>query len=187
MDIPGDADHVMNDVGNFAIPDPNGLPATLDPTSLLLSTQDEPMSSPELTRDGSIMTNGLHYSKTDASQSTDGDLAARTLTKRESAGAPRFSPLPYASSRSGLVYDVRMRFHVEPTPKDSDMHPEDPRRIYEVYNELCQAGLVDDPNNPEVIDDYLLLRIPARHATEQEILACHSQKSFDFVMSLKGK
>jgi len=79
-----------------------------------------------------------------------------------------------------------MRFHCEPIPKEADMHPEDPRRIYEVYNELCQAGLVDDPANVDPNADFMLLRIPTRYATEHEIRACHSHKSWDFVMSLKG-
>ncbi|GAM86032.1 hypothetical protein ANO11243_040420 [Dothideomycetidae sp. 11243] len=126
------------------------------------------MSSPELPREGSLVSNGIRPPST--SHLSDGDPPQRTVMKKESSGTPRYAPLPYASSRSGLVYDVRMRFHVEPIPKDSDMHPEDPRRIYEVYNELCEAGLVDDPTNPDLAGQYLLLRIPARHATESEIL-----------------
>ncbi|TKX27565.1 histone deacetylase domain-containing protein 1 [Elsinoe australis] len=185
MDGAEDGDHIMHDGPILASTEINGMiTATLDPA--MLSTQDEDMSSPEMSRDGLVTQNGLHFPKMDLSQTTDGDLILPSPMKYEAPSAPKYSPLPYASSRSGLVYDVRMRFHVEPIPKDTDMHPEDPRRIFEVYNELCQAGLVDDPANPELAGDYVLLRIPARHATENEILACHSQGSYDLVMNLKN-
>ncbi|KAG9653006.1 hypothetical protein KCU69_g16701, partial [Aureobasidium melanogenum] len=37
--------------------------------------------------------------------------------------------LPYSTSQTGLVYDVRMRFHVEVRPEvNQGVHPEDPRR-----------------------------------------------------------
>jgi len=187
MDVPDSADHVMDDVDQHNLVTANGIvPETLDP-SLLLSTHDEPMPSPDILREAPTISNGLHLPKTNGSQTSDSDDVPGSIARKETSIAPRFSPLPYASSRSGLVYDVRMRFHVEPIPKDSDMHPEDPRRIYEIYQELCQAGLVDDPANPDLVGQYPLLRIPARHATEDEILACHSKDSFDFVMSLKGK
>ena len=185
MDIDGNADHAMDEVAALAPPDTNGVTTeTLDPVSLLLSTHDAPMLGSDAIEDGLVMSNGLDL---DAPLQLNGSTMEPFSLKRELVGAPRFSPLPYSSSRSGLVYDVRMRFHVEPIPKDSDMHPEDPRRIYEVYTELCQAGLVDDLTNPELAGQYVLLRIPARYATEEEILACHSKGSYDFVMSLKGK
>lgn len=186
MDTAGNADHVMADVGPL---DPaeahGGIPEVVNPASLLLSTQGEPLSTSEMVIDGSLLSNGFNHG--DAPHISEEEANDMILAKRDISAAPRSAALPYASSRTGLVYDVRMRFHVEPIPKDSDMHPEDPRRIYEVYNELCQAGLVDDPTQPDLVGDYLLLRIPARQATEDEILACHSQASFDFVMSLKGK
>ncbi|KAF4554094.1 Arb2 domain-containing protein [Elsinoe fawcettii] len=185
MDGAEDGDHVMGEGPILASTEMNGMiTGTLDPT--VLSTQDEDMSSPELSRNGTVAQNGLHFPNMDLSQTSDGDMIVRSTTKKDSSIAPKFSPLPYATSRTGLVYDVRMRFHVEPMPKDTDMHPEDPRRIFEVYSELCQAGLVDDPANPDLVGDYVLLRIPARHATEHEILACHSQSSYDLVMDLKN-
>lgn len=183
MDGTEHADHIMGEVPGIRMSDTNGMmPQTLDPSSLLLSAHDETMLNSDIVENGLVLSNGLDMN---GSLGTNGDLSTYLVNKE--SGAPRFAPLPYASSRSGLVYDVRMRFHVEPIPKDSDMHPEDPRRIYEVYNELCQAGLVDDPTNPELAGQYVLLRIPARSATEEEILACHSKGSYDFVMSLKGK
>lgn len=90
------------------------------------------------------------------------------------------------SLQTGLVYDVRMRFHVEPIPRDQDMHPEDPRRIYEVYNEILQAGLVDDSEDTPSAESHVLRRIPARYATQAEILTVHTQNSYDFVMDLES-
>jgi hypothetical protein len=51
--------------------------------------------------------------------------------------------LPYSSSRTGLVYDPRMRYHTEIGANEDDIHPEDPRRIFEIFNELKNAGLVE--------------------------------------------
>lgn len=178
-------DHVMNDGMVLDSTEVNGTSGTLDPSTLIFSTQDEEMSSPELSRDIGSAAHQLHFAQP-APSASDGEAPPLSPIKKEASIVPKYSPLPYSTSRTGLVYDVRMRFHVEPIPKDTDMHPEDPRRIYEVYNELCQAGLVDDPSNPELAGDYVLLRIPARPATQREVLACHSQKSWDFVMSLKG-
>ena len=129
----------------------------------------------------------LHEDDGAISTSATSNGEAYQGTKTGALKAAKYAPLPYASSRTGLVYDVRMRFHTEPLPRHQDMHPEDPRRIYAVYHELLQAGLVDDPGNAELAGDYVLLRIPARSATRDEVLACHSVVSYDFVMSLKGE
>src|SRR5947209_15948310 len=54
--------------------------------------------------------------------------------------------LPISTLPTGLCYDERMRYHAEvATINESNYHPEDPRRIFYIYKELCQAGLVDDP------------------------------------------
>lgn len=186
MIITQNGDDVMQDVDVIVSTEIDStMPQTLNPAELVLSAQDEDLSSPELTR--TAYSNGTHLPNAALSQVSSGDSALLSPHRKASTGAAKYAPLPYASARSGLVYDVRMRFHVEPIPRDTDMHPEDPRRIFEVYNELCQAGLVDDPTDPDAAGRYVLLRIPARSAIEQEILACHSQASFDFVMSLKSK
>ena len=68
---------------------------------------------------------------------------------------PRFAPLPYSSSKTGLVYDARMRFHTEPMSamqRDLEIHPEDPRRILEIFKEIQDAGLVQGPDEPEEED-----------------------------------
>lgn len=52
-----------------------------------------------------------------------------------------------------------------------DPHPEDPRRIYRIYKILAENGLIDDPtlSGVDSIGD-LMLKIPVREATDEEIL-----------------
>ncbi|KAJ5177286.1 Histone deacetylase clr3 [Penicillium canariense] len=90
--------------------------------------------------------------------------------------------LPVGSLATGLCYDVRMRYHCEVRPT-SDVHPEDPRRIYYIYKELCRAGLVDDAESTRPLAPQTLKRIDARNATEEEITLIHSEAHFAFVKS----
>jgi histone deacetylase 6 len=96
---------------------------------------------------------------------------------------PSLAPLPYAMSQTGLVYDVRMRFHVEVKPETQGVHPEDPRRIWAIYKELVNAGLVDDPTTVSLAPQ-VLQRIPARFATRDEICAVHSDAHYVWVDQL---
>ncbi|KAF7713980.1 Histone deacetylase class 2 [Penicillium ucsense] len=90
--------------------------------------------------------------------------------------------LPVGSLATGLCYDVRMRYHCEVRPT-TEVHPEDPRRIYYIYKELCRAGLVDDPDSIQPLAPRTLKRIAARNATEEEITLIHSQAHYAFVRS----
>lgn len=93
--------------------------------------------------------------------------------------APYISSLP-----TGLCYDVRMRYHCEldPPKQSRDFHPEDPRRIFKIYKELCMAGLVNDPmlNTGSLIPNPLL-RINAREVSESEVCLVHDKKHWDFM------
>ncbi|KAL8834659.1 MAG: hypothetical protein Q9170_003661 [Blastenia crenularia] len=84
---------------------------------------------------------------------------------------------------TGLCYDVRMRYHCEldPPKQRLDFHPEDPRRIYHIYRELCQAGLYRDPQFNVAIVDKPLERIRARNATGPEIGLVHTAAHYHFV------
>lgn len=93
--------------------------------------------------------------------------------------------IPLASLSSGLCYDVQMRYHCEVRPT-ADVHPEDPRRIYYIYKELCRAGLVDDPESSRPLVSQPLKRINARNAMEEEISLVHTPDHFWFVESTKG-
>ena len=94
--------------------------------------------------------------------------------------------LPRAALRTGLCYDVRMRYHCEIQPT-TEVHPEDPRRIYYIYKELCKAGLVDDPTSTRPLVDQPLLNIPAREATQSEITLIHSPDHYEWVKSTQGE
>nr|ABI74745.1 putative histone deacetylase [Monascus purpureus] len=92
--------------------------------------------------------------------------------------------LPLASLPTGLCYDIRMRYHCEVRPT-ADVHPEDPRRIYYIYKELCRAGLVDDPESSRPLACRPLKRIDVRNATVEEICLVHTPEHYIFVESTK--
>lgn len=93
--------------------------------------------------------------------------------------------LPLASLSTGLCYDIRMRYHCEVRPT-ADVHPEDPRRIYYIYKELCRAGLVDDPESSRPLVPRPLKRIDVRNATLEELSLVHTPEHYAFVESTKG-
>lgn len=101
---------------------------------------------------------------------------------------PRTYKFPAATLPTGLCYDVRMRYHCEldPPKQRLDFHPEDPRRIYSIYKELCLAGLVDDKMSTQPIVSRPLQRVNARNATQAEICLVHDIKHFNFIEKTKG-
>lgn len=128
-------------------------------------------------------------------KTSDGDSSAAEQLKRDSLVEPDSdwsddevmakSGLPLASLATGLCYDHRMRYHCEVRPQ-SDVHPEDPRRIYYIYKELCRAGLVDDPESSRPLAPHTLQRIHARDATEEEVTLIHKDAHYAFVRSTTG-
>ncbi|KAH9883138.1 hypothetical protein J1614_000508 [Plenodomus biglobosus] len=101
---------------------------------------------------------------------------------------PRSSLLPYPTSRTGLVYDPRMRFHAELPESDhssDDIHPEDPRRIHSIFQEIKQAGLVDAVTDDGDAREDQCWRIAIRPATKPEILLIHTEDHYNFVESLQ--
>ncbi|KAK4550775.1 hypothetical protein LTR36_000354 [Oleoguttula mirabilis] len=99
---------------------------------------------------------------------------------------PKFSQLPYATAQTGLVYDVRMRFHVESIPSENDVHPEDPRRIHAIFEAFVHAGLAwregsEGPSN------YYMGRIDTRKVTKDEVRLVHTERHWDWVQSLSTK
>ncbi|KAK6360769.1 Histone deacetylase hda1 [Orbilia blumenaviensis] len=112
------------------------------------------------------------------------------LQRRANAIRPKASTGSYVqalsrpSLRTGLCYDVRMRFHA--TLDEEDVHPEDPRRIHVIYQALTSAGLTklpEDATQPESEDD-LMLRIKAREVTEEEVLLVHTPDHWRFLTTL---
>ena len=114
----------------------------------------------------------------------DEEIFDYQYTKLENAPRPpKREALPYSSSQTGLVYDVRMRFHVEAVPTEDDIHPEDPRRIHAIYESLVAAGLAykKDVTPPS---DWLMGRIDTRMVTEEEVRLVHTKDHWDWVQSI---
>jgi len=112
----------------------------------------------------------------------DSQLDPRTDVPRPA----KFRHLPYATAQTGLVYDVRMRFHVEALPSESDVHPEDPRRIHAIFEALVHAGLAWR-ESAEGSSDYYMGRIDAREVTKNEVCLVHTETHWDWVQSLSNK
>lgn len=91
--------------------------------------------------------------------------------------------LPSRGLPTGLCYDERMRYHAEVSALSAEaVHPEDPRRIYYIFKELCEAGLVQHKDY-DLLVDQPLLRIDAREATQDEICLVHTPAHYAFVRS----
>jgi histone deacetylase 6 len=178
----------------------DALPITVDPSKLGLHSSSHfhneslPFHSPSKTVH-SFRPSNQSSSDYTAPKSPD-EMDVSTPKRRSSpqvriAPKPRVAVLPYASSKTGLVYDSRMRFHAE-LPNMSlsagDIHPEDPRRIHAIFEEIRQAGLVGSASAPddEQTEDHCW-RIAIRPATRPEILLIHTVEHYDFVKSLQRK
>lgn len=98
---------------------------------------------------------------------------------------------PYTSILpTGYCYDVRMRYHceLEPPEERKEFHPEDPRRIWKIYQELCNAGLIKNEKlNSGYVIPNPLINIAAREVTEAEVTLVHDKKHFDFIKSTSSK
>lgn len=130
-----------------------------------------------------------HYaeSRSDKMDVTRATPYRRTSPQVRIPPKPRSQALPFATLKTGLVYDPRMRFHAE-LPNEStidDIHPEDPRRIHSIFEEIREAGLVRGPEsvNDDDHDDYCW-RIGIRPAEKNEILTIHTPEHYDFIASL---
>ncbi|KAJ5958003.1 Histone deacetylase class II [Penicillium vulpinum] len=158
---------------------PQSVPASLSPGS----EQSQPQET--------IASTGMAPPER-LTRTSDGDSSAAEQLKRDSLVEPDSdwsddevmakAGLPLASLATGLCYDHRMRYHCEVRPQ-SDVHPEDPRRIYYIYKELCRAGLVDDPESCRPLAPKTLQRIHARNATEEEVTLIHNDAHYAFVRS----
>lgn len=90
---------------------------------------------------------------------------------------PFLSELPTA-----YCYDVRMRYHceLEPPHDRRDYHPEDPRRIFSIYRELCVAGLIyDELLTKGPVVSRPLRQIDVRDVMEDEVELVHDKRHWD--------
>jgi histone deacetylase 6 len=150
---------------------------------------------------GAVEANAAIIDSEETPSQSDSDTVSALveLPKVEVLLTPPPDPvLPYSSSRTGLVYDPRMRFHTELGATEDDIHPEDPRRIYEIYRELVLAGLVETDTSNSVTDSddsgssvcyprQRLLRINSRLASAAEICLVHTQAHYEWVEGLARK
>ncbi|KAG0219715.1 Histone deacetylase hda1 [Mortierella sp. GBA43] len=87
---------------------------------------------------------------------------------------PTAAPLPQPdimdgrSTKTGYVYDVRMRFHSNVHGEDD--HPEDPRRIWRIYEALKNAGCTNR-----------MIKVPSREATIDELRLIHSDEHIESI------
>lgn len=102
---------------------------------------------------------------------------------------PKIHQLQVAMLPTGLCYDVRMRFHCElqPHQRPDDHHPEDPRRIFAIYQALCHAGLVDDPMSTRPLVPQPMVKIQIRNAEPDEICQVHDARHYAFMNNLIRK
>lgn len=108
------------------------------------------------------------------------------LTFRNDVPTPaRSKNLPYGTLKTGLIYDVRMRFHVEAMPSADDVHPEDPRRIHAIFEAFVDAGLAWREGVSEPSTDYYMGRIDARMVTQDEVCLVHTLNHWKWVQSLQ--
>ncbi|KAH7411651.1 putative histone deacetylase [Phaeosphaeria sp. MPI-PUGE-AT-0046c] len=181
------------------------LPVTVDPSKLGLQGsshfRNEPLPFHSPSKASTLMQPKARLSMAKATPPSDDeddddmDMSPPPPRRRASpevriAPRPRAAVLPYASSKTGLVYDSRMRFHAE-LPSMSlnanDIHPEDPRRIHSIFEEIRQAGLVGSSvaSQNDQTEEHCW-RIAIRAATKPEILLIHSRDHYDFVESLQA-
>lgn len=190
VEYPGQGTLPTRDTSSYDIAMVNGHPK---PPSA--STQDWVGQAPvpgfahfqQNPRDTSVLANDV-ASQLSLMSATEYSDTASDSSGDELATQPRPHPLPFSTLRTGLCYDVRMRYHCEldPPKERIDYHPEDPRRIFHIFRELCEAGLVDDPISTRPLVDKHLMRIPARYATIEEICLVHTRGHYNFIEQTKG-
>lgn len=121
------------------------------------------------------------------------DSTGKNLMRVEdhSVIVPRRAPqLKFYGKKTGLAYDVRMRYHSRPIADPIsyiDPHPEDPRRTFRIYRAIAEAGLIEDETlqGAEQIGD-LMRKLPTRQASEEELRLVHTQEMIDFIRSTAG-
>ncbi|KAJ4127253.1 Histone deacetylase hda1 [Fusarium equiseti] len=91
---------------------------------------------------------------------------------------------------TGCCYDDRMKLHMNADFSPNTHHPEDPRRIHEIFKAFKKVGLVytgPEGELPRIMRECptrYMWRIPARPATREEICLAHSAEHFNWVKHL---
>ncbi|KAF9273354.1 Histone deacetylase hda1 [Mortierella alpina] len=79
---------------------------------------------------------------------------------------PQPEQLDGRSTKTGYVYDVRMRHHNN--VHGDDDHPEDPRRIWRIFDALNTAQCTDR-----------MIKVPSREATSEELGLVHTESHIE--------
>jgi histone deacetylase 6 len=93
---------------------------------------------------------------------------------------------------TGCCYDDRMKLHMNADFSPNAHHPEDPRRIHEIFKAFKKSGLVyTGPQSklPEILKQCptrYMWRIPARPATREEICLAHSPDHLAWAENLEN-
>ncbi|PZC92245.1 AcuC, Deacetylase, histone deacetylase and acetoin utilization protein [Pyrenophora tritici-repentis] len=199
-----DEDYTMGDDSIIVSTEPNGdhAPNTVVPSDIfgnskgLMFTKHEqlpfhsPSKAPSLLQPSAQKSSpGPHRTTKSPSAWSDKMSMSRPTPVRRTSPQVRIPPKPtssalaYATSKTGLVYDPRMRFHAELPDMNinpDDIHPEDPRRIHSIFKEIKEAGLVASSTSEEDQQDHCW-RIATRYATKPEILLIHTEEHYDFL------
>ncbi|KAL6889930.1 hypothetical protein HDV57DRAFT_488088 [Trichoderma longibrachiatum] len=91
---------------------------------------------------------------------------------------------------TGCCYDDRMKLHMNADFSPNTHHPEDPRRIHEIFKAFKKMGLVytgPESELPQIMKNCptkYMWRIPARSATREEICLAHSPEHLAWVENL---
>ncbi|KFG83262.1 putative histone deacetylase A [Metarhizium anisopliae] len=152
-----------------------------------MEVDDHPMGDADMTNgtshDNSVRPEDDDDTASDEASYDDGvypdlqDLALEQLRRR--------GLLP-----TGCCYDDRMKLHMNADFSPNTHHPEDPRRIHEIFKAFKRAGLVytgPEAELPKIIKECptrYMWRIPARPATRQEICLAHSSEHMTWVEHL---
>lgn len=103
---------------------------------------------------------------------------------------PARPPQLIYQGKTGICYDVRMRYHSRLNSSPSsylDPHPEDPRRTFRIYKTIAEAGLLTDETLQGKTDlGDLMLKLPSREATYEELLLVHTPEHLEFITSTEN-
>ena len=167
----------------------------LDQSDDIVMLDDVTMSSPEvngkLPHPGSDIPPSVKASNLPlkgAGVKREEDSYSQLLSKRKDAPRPaKSATLQHSTLQTGVVYDVRMRFHVEPVPNEDDIHPEDPRRIHAIFQAFVDAGLAWQEGSGDPSSGYFMGRIDTRKVTKEEACLVHTVAHWDWVQTLSSK
>ena len=194
MDPVKEEDHKRNELPSSWSVQQTTSPMTLAPSIELSRPGDRPTflstnqldgpsyrPTPEISND---LDQQLQITSSDDTEDDEDSFGepSESSVEDETTEAPPFG-LPTAGLATGLCYDERMRFHSEVSaPSGEAVHPEDPRRIWYIFKELCDAGLVHDGSRKfRPLVPKPLKRINARMVEKSEVLLVHTLEHWKFL------